>query len=77
MNSISIMAAHVYISFAGMERFNDQTFKMPGLNAWIEENLTEQRCNYAKWVREGRARYMVGIYLCPEEATLFKLKFGL
>jgi hypothetical protein len=69
------MIPHVYISFVGIERNNDQTFKFEELNKWIEENIKKESRNYAKW-GIGRPPFLVGIYLYPEQATLFRLKFG-
>jgi hypothetical protein len=65
-----------YINFLGVERFNDQRFKNEELNEWIKTNVKREHQNFAKWgVR--RPPYLAGIYLYPEQATLFKLKFGL
>ena len=69
------MIPHIYISFVGVERNNDQTFKSEGLNEWIEENVKKESRNYAKW-GISRPPYLAGIYLYPEQATLFRLKFG-
>jgi len=68
--------AYIYISFAGFERFNNQRLKDEELNTWIEENIKNTQKNYAKW-GTSRPPYLVGIYLYPEQATIFKLKFGL
>ena len=69
------MISSVYISFAGVERFDNQRFKNEELNKWIQDNVDILCCNYAKWgVR--RPSYLAGIYLTPEQATLFRLKFG-
>jgi len=68
--------ATIYISFAGAERNNDQTFKSKGLNEWIQDNVDILNCNYAKWGGARRGHYLAGINLTPEQATLFRLKFG-
>ena len=72
----SRMAANMYISFAGIERFDNQRFKNEELNTWIQDNVDILQCNYAKWGGAKRGHYLAGIYLYPEQATLFRLKFG-
>ena len=67
-----------YISFSGIERYDNQEFKDAELVKWIKENVPTSFCNYATWgVSRSRPPYMCGIYLDPEQVTLFKLKFGL
>jgi len=67
--------ATVYIGFVGIERNNDQSFKNEELSKWIQDNVDILCCSFAKWgVR--RPSYLAGIYLTPEQATLFRLKFG-
>jgi hypothetical protein len=67
---------YIYISFAGMERYNDQRLKDDELNKWIQDNVEEEHCNYAKWGGARRGVYLAGIYLYPEQAVIYKLKFG-
>lgn len=75
MNDIRTQAT-IYIGLAGIERHNDQRFKLGGLNEWIQDNVDILNCNFAKWgIR--RPPYLAGIYLTPEQATVFKLKFDI
>lgn len=67
---------HIYINFLGVERFDDQRFKNEELNEWIKINVKHEHQNFAKW-GVSRPPYLAGIYLYPEQATLFKLKFDL
>jgi hypothetical protein len=69
-------ATWIYISLGDFERHDDQRFLNEELNEWINGDVLEERQkNYAKWgVR--RPPYLAGIYLYPEQATVFKLKFG-
>jgi len=72
----SRMAAHVYISFAGVDRLNNQQFTNEELNKWIEENVKLEQHNLANWGNK-RLPYLAGIYLTPAQASFFKLKFDI
>lgn len=75
MNDIRTRAT-VYISLAGIERYDDQRFKNEELNKWIQDNVDILCCNFAKW-GGNRVPYLAGVYLEPEQATIYKLIFGL
>lgn len=67
-----------YISFAGMERYNDQRLKNKELEDWIHENIEEQNQNYSRWgVSKSRLGYLCGITLDSEQAVILRLKFGI
>jgi hypothetical protein len=68
----------VYIGFVGMERYDNQRLKNEELNAWIEENVHMDRRNFSKWGVNINTRppYLVGMFLEPEQAVIYKLKFG-
>jgi hypothetical protein len=67
-----------YISFAGMERYNNQRLKNKELEDWVLENVDEVFRNYAAWgVSTSRSTYLCGITLDSEQAVIVKLKFGL
>jgi hypothetical protein len=72
---MNTLGASIYINFVGMERFDDQRFKNEELNKWIQDNVDILNCHYAKISK--RRHYLAGVYLYPEQATLFKLKFEL
>jgi hypothetical protein len=69
--------SYIYISFGGMERYDDQRLKNDELNIWIKENVSTEHLNYARWGNpKTRPPYLAGIYLYPEQAVIYKLKFG-
>jgi len=69
--------SYIYISFNGMERYNDQRLKDEELNSWIKDNVPVTQQNFARWGNpKTRPPYLAGIYLYPEQAVIYKLKFG-
>ena len=66
-----------YISLGGLERNNDQSFKNDDLNRWIEENVGDGPYREHTTWGARRVPFLSGIYLTEEQATIFKLKFGL
>lgn len=63
------MGASVYIKI-GFGTYYDAE-----LRKWIQDNVDIMNCNYG-YFGVKRTPYLGGIYLYPEQATIFKLKFG-
>lgn len=74
MNNIRTEAT-VYISFVGMERNKDQSLKNEELNKWVEDNVDILNRNFVRFSRF-RNPHLVGIYLEPEQAIIYKLMFS-
>jgi hypothetical protein len=62
------MGASVYVKIGFGAYYNTE------LREWIRDNVDIMNCSYANY---GAAPRLFGLYLYPEQATVFKLKFGL
>lgn len=65
-----------YISFYGMERYNDNTLKDTEMLKWINENVENNNMHYVIYAAK-KPGYLSAISLDEEQQVVFKLKFGI
>lgn len=71
------MGATVYVSMVDTGFQPIATPNLSEILLWVNSNVDKLNCRYIVWGPGHVEPWLEGMYLYPEQATIFKLKFGL